>query len=214
MVYDARNQEVYALDEGSFTKATPGYVSVFSTSHTVVASVKVADRPVTATVDPVNGEVVVVNTGVPNSTTGAYPATTLNVISSLNKLTATVKVGHEGFYAIWSPSTQDFYIPCEQSNATYVLNGTTNLLLSKPLATGQYPVAAFYDPGRGEMLVVGNSNTTGTPTKTVVTLLTSANKVAGTLLLGKGPTGGGAYDPKNSDVYASDEGANELSILH
>jgi DNA-binding beta-propeller fold protein YncE len=157
---------------------------------------------------------VVTSTGLVNPKTGKFPNGTVTVVSSTNKVSATLTVGRSAYAAAWSPRTQDFYIACEGSNLTFVLNGSTFVLIGKPLATPQYAGDAVYDPGRGEIAVIGFSNLTGTPAKTIVTLISAANTVAGSLTLPTGPVGGGAYDPNNQDAYLSNGGAGSVSVIH
>ena len=165
LLYNPVNKDVDALDAGDFTKGVTktGNVSVLSSSNKIVATVKVAKLPISATLDPTSNKVFVVSSGSPNATTGKFPNGVVTVISSTNAVVATVTVGKEALVSSYDPATQDIYMPCGQSNATYVINGTTNVLVGSPIPSKQYPLVGVYDPGTKDMLVAGDSNTTGTP---------------------------------------------------
>ncbi len=209
-IYDAVDRDVYVLDEGS----AKGNVSVYGTTHKIVATIAVGVSPTFASVDPSTGTVFVTNPGHVNTTTGKYPSGTVSVISTANKLKATVTVGKESFLATYDPTTGDVYVPCVESNATYVIDATTFKLVGSAISTPQFPDVAFYLPSHQEMLIFGYSNETGTPTTTTVTVISSSNAVAATLTLPKGPVAGGVYDPKNQDGYISNEKAGSVSVLH
>ncbi|MGP8067537.1 MAG: YncE family protein [Thermoplasmata archaeon] len=215
LLYNPANKDVYALDAGYFTKGVTktGNVSVLSSSNKIVATVKVAKLPISATLDPTSNKVFVVSSGSPNATTGKFPNGVVTVISSTNAVVATVTVGKEALVSSYDPATQDIYMPCGQSNATYVINGTTNVLVGSPIPSKQYPLVGVYDPGTKDMLVAGDSNTTGTPQTTNVTVISTTNTRVTTLILGKGPVDGFAYDPSNLDAYCSNEAAATVSVI-
>lgn len=216
LLYNPANKDVYVLDAGYVTKgiAKTGNVSVLSSSNKIVATLKVAKLPISATLDPASNEVFVVSLGSPNATTRQYPNGVVSVIGPKNTVVTTVKVGKEAFLSSYDPATQDMYVPCAQSNATYVINGTTNVLVGSPIPSKQYPVVGLYDPATKDMLVIGDSNTTGKPQTTNVTVISTTNTRLTTLILGKGPVGGFAYDPTNLDAYCSNEAAATVSVIH
>jgi YVTN family beta-propeller protein len=214
-LYNTANKDLYVLDEGTVTHGSigTGNVTVLSASNKIVATIKTGVEPDFLQLDPANHDVYVTDLGKPNSTTGLYPDANLTVISTANKVATTLSVGRFAGIMAYSPKTNDLYVPCAESNKTYLVNATTNVLLTKTLATPQWPTVAVYSVVAGEVIVAGNSNFTGTPTKTDLTVISTGNAVAGTVVLGVGPVGDYAYDPTVKASYVSNEGAGTVSVL-
>ncbi len=210
MIYDPANKEVYVLDLGS--GAGTGNITAISRTNTILATVKVGVFPAIGSVDPANGDLLVLNLGAVNAITHQFPATKISVISTANRLLKTLTVGHEALSTSYSPATKDLYVPCYGSNLTYVISASTFAIVGK-LTTKQYPEVALYDPARSVMLVAGNSNATGTPVQTIVTVISSTNSIAAHLTLGKGFPGGGAYAAASSEVYVSNRGGGTVSVI-
>jgi YVTN family beta-propeller protein len=209
MVYNSADKDLYVVDSGAYpVLSKTGNVSVLSSANKIVATVKVGTFPILATVDPKNHDVYVVNTGL--SSGSKIATSSVSVISTANKVVTTVTIGKDGILPTYDPANGEIYVPCKYSNATYVINGSTNKL-AHTLATKPYPLVAFYDPGPTDMLVIEDSNST---TKTKVVVISSTDTIVTTLTLGLGPLGGGAYDPGNRDVYGSNEGSNTVSVVH
>jgi YVTN family beta-propeller protein len=216
LLYSPGTKDVYALDEGvgihGITRT--GNVSVLSTSNTIVATIKTANNPLSATAVPTSNEVYVLGAPLANVSGHKFPNGTVTVIGSNNKITTTIKVGREGVVATFDPANGDVYVPCVLSNVTDVINGTTNSLVGSPVPSKQYPGYAVYDPLHKEVLVFGDSNETGTPQPTDMTVISAANARVTTLMLGRGDVGGGVLDPTNSDGYLSNEAGNSISVVH
>ncbi|HXQ93839.1 MAG TPA: YncE family protein [Thermoplasmata archaeon] len=214
-LYNAANKDLYVLDEGVSSHGTigTGNISVLSASNKIVATIKTGINPAFLQLDPANHDVYVTDLGKQNTGTGLYPDSNLTVISTANKVATTLMVGKFAGIIAYSPKTNDLYVPCAESNTTYIVNATTNVLLSKTVATPQYPTVAVYSAVAGEVIVAGNANYTGTPTKSDLTVVSTGNIVAGTVVLGVGPLGGYAYDPTVKASYVSNEGAGTVSVL-
>ncbi len=214
-IYNPASKDLYILDLGITSKGqTPtGNVTVLRPNNTVAATIKVGAFPVFAFLDPANHDVYVSDWGVQNKTTHAYPKSTVSVISTANKVVATLHVGVQPGELAYSPKTLDIYIPCQGSNKTYVVNASTNKWTGTNLTVKQYPFIAVYDPGNGDVLVVGDSNATGTPVKTNATVISSTNKVVATLIFGLGPAGGYVYDAATKTGFVSNSGAGTVSLV-
>jgi len=214
-LYNPANKDLYILDgsTGSHGSAGTGNVTVLSAANKIVATLKVGIGPDFIQLDPANHAVYVTNLGKASTVTGLYPNATLTVITTANKVAKNLTVGRFAGILAYSPKTNDLYIPCAESNTTYIVNATTNVLLTKTLATPQWPTVAVYSAVAGEVIVAGNSNFTGTATTSDLTVISTGNAVAGTLVLGIGPFGGYAYDPTAKASYVSNEGAGTISVL-
>ncbi|HYA58044.1 MAG TPA: hypothetical protein VEH57_06245 [Thermoplasmata archaeon] len=212
-IYSPTTKDLYVLDSGVGTKTSPtGNVTVLSPANKIVATLKVGPEPLFASLDPVNHAVYVSNYGIENATTKKYSNSTVSVINTTNKVATTIKVGKQPAELGYSPKDGDLYIPCYGSNETFVVNASTNKLV-KTLTTKQFPSVAVYDSGNGDILVVGNSNETGTPVKSDIYAISSTNAVT-TLVLGLGPVGGGAFDPLTLTAFLSNSGSATVSVIH
>lgn len=214
-IYNAADKDLYILDasSGAHGSVSTGNITVLSPSNKVVTTLKTGLSSSFLQLDPANHALYVTNFGKQNTVTGVYPNSTLTVISTANKVATTLTVGRFAGIFAYSPKTNDLYIPCAESNTTYLVNATTNVVLTKTVATPQWPTVAVYSAVAGEVIVAGNSNFTGTPTKGDITVVSTGNTVAGTLVLGVGPFGGYAYDPVAKASYVSNEGAGTVSVL-
>lgn len=215
-LYNPATKDFYVLDEayGPHGPTGTGNVSVLSASNTIATTIKTGVDPSFLQLDPVNHAVYVTNFGKLNTTTNKYPNSTLTIIGTSNKVAATLKVGKMAGIIAYSPKTNDLYVPCSDSNRTYIVNATTNTLIGAGIATQQYPFVAVYDPASGDVVVVGDANFTGKAVASDLTVISTSNKVANIIVLGVGPVDGDAYDPATKVSYVTNGGAGTVSIIN
>ena len=219
MVYNSADKDVDVVDFGTSSRRGPnitGDVSVLAPTNKVVATIKVgmSPNPFINPVDPVNHDLYVVNTN-QTGNKGTYGNTTVSIISTSNKVVATVKVGKGAFVAQYDPANGDVYVESPLTNRTYVIGGTTNKLVGSPTISKGYPYFPLFDPGTGDMLVAGESTfaDSSSTAKTVVAVFSSANQLLVNLTLGEGPISSATYDPEDSGMFATNYGAGTVSVI-
>lgn len=213
-VYNPSDKDLYISDLGAtahgYTKT--GNVSVLSSANKIIKTLKVGSVPTFGTYDPSNHDVYVVNTG--NRSGSTYQNSTVSVIGTGNTIVKTIAVGKDAAIAVYDPKNSEMYVSAADSNKTYAINSSTNVVAAT-IKTTQYAGGCLYDPALGDMLAGGEStfvNSTSTA-KTIVTVIPPSNTGTSTLTLGTGPLGGAVYDPTDLGVWAVNHGTTTVTII-
>jgi len=216
MTYNPDDKDLYVSDLGETSHGVTktGNISVLSSINKIIGTVKVGEFPFFSSYDPANHDIYTVNVGV--KTNGTYPASTISVIGPSAPFTVvkTITVGKGAGVATYDPKNREMYISAPASNKTYAINSTTNAIAAT-ITTTQYATASLYDSALGDMIAVGFTtfvDTTSTA-KTVVTVIPSSNTGTSTLTLGTGAAGGVGYDPTDSGLWITNEGAKSVSVI-
>jgi DNA-binding beta-propeller fold protein YncE len=211
MVYNPNDKDLYITDFGETTKGITktGNVSVLSSANKIIATIKIGSYPTIGWYDPDNHDIYEVDTGIIVGKT--YPVSSVSIISGTS-VTKTLTVGKYAVVAQYDPKNNEMYIACPASNQTFAISNSNAIAATIP--TQQYPSAAVYDPGLGDMLAFGFSTFNGhKAADTIVTVIPSTNTGTSTVTLGMGPPAGVGYDPTNSGFFVVNGGATSVTFI-
>jgi YVTN family beta-propeller protein len=183
VAYDPANGYVYVANRFNDT------VSVLEQT-TVVATVKVGSQPMGVVYDPADQLIYVSN----------YGSDSLSLISGK---AVTGSLGGSPFNGpclmAYDPADQEVYVPNVGGTGVVVINGTT---VAGTVPTGQYPLAAVYDPLNQAVYVSNDASAAnGGSSVTVVHGMTVVATITGRF---SNPSGL-AYDPRNGYVYVGNK---------
>ena len=132
------------------------------------------------------------------TTKGISKTGNISVLTSANKITATVKIGAYPTLAFYDPANHDIYamdtgIPSKPYpvSSVSIISGTT---VSKTLTVGKYAVVAGYDPKNSEMYV-------SCPGSNLTYAITSGNAITAMVATPQYSTAA-EYDPSLGDMLA------------
>ncbi len=146
---------------------------------------------------------------VPNGQTGYVVNIGSNTVTCFNVntllVTATIPVGFGPVGMALHGTT--LYVTCNNSNAVFVIDTTTNTVVGLPIAVGTLPVGIVVTPD-GSKVYVANVNSNN-----VSVIRTSTNTVIATIPVGAGPSGL-AVTPDSSLVLVTNETSNTVSVIN
>ncbi len=200
IAYDSEDNEVYV---GSETSGGGGELYVVS-GISVVGTIPLPQGPQELLYDNTSGDLYVGGISQsPSPACGVLPGT-VSVVSGLSVL-ATLQVGCDPTALAYDPVNGNIYVPTDASSNVSVISGT-RLLGTIPVdtwgggisvdeANGNVYVGDFL---RGDIVVLSG-------TQVVERIPVGFNRSSGTAYL--------LYDKGDGEVYASDSGTNEVSII-
>jgi YVTN family beta-propeller protein len=166
-----------------------------------VANISVGGGPMGIAYDPASGEIFVANNKTDNVTV---------INDSTDRVVANIRVGAnpgdgpEG--VAYDPATGDIFVPNFGSSNVSVLNGTSNTLLSTlSAAVWQHPVGVAFDSKTGTMYLTNNTGDAVFPI--------TVHGPLGPPIRAQSPLGA-AYDPVRSEIWVTDFGASNVSIIN
>jgi len=208
-ILDPANGEVFVANFLS------GNVSVINgTLDLVTASLTVGTGPHSPAYDASSGRLFVANNG----------SNDVSVINgALNRVVATLPAGTEPESPALDTVNGELYVPNYGSGNVTVLNGSTDTRVAS-IAVGSGPASPVYDPASGDVYVPNYGS------NTVSVIYGATNTVIATVLTGTAPfspRGAGPevfsrttvpfghplYDPSNGDVYVTNAGTDNVTVI-
>ena len=179
------------------TNADSNTVSVIElATNTVIDTVAVGSRPVSAAFDPVHQRVYVSN----------YGSNTVSVIDTqTNTVTTTVSVGGGPVPPAYDTANRRVYVPNHISNDVSVINTDTNTVIAT-VPVGTRPINATYDPIHHRVYVTNRDS------DDVSVISTTSNIVIAIIPVGDRPHEG-AFDSAHDRVYVPNLDSDDVSVI-
>ena len=172
------------------TTAPPGPAPL-AASVKVHYTIPTGDMPDGGTLDTANGNVFVSNKLSDNVT----------VISASTHDHSTISVGTTPSYVVYNPDDQEVYVLNEGSGNVSIIDGATDAIAKTvSLGAGSEPVAGYFDPADGSVLVLNND----TSAKTNAWLIANETATLTKLSLDLSLSYDAVYSPASHDFYVAD----------
>jgi YVTN family beta-propeller protein len=188
----------------------PGQVSVIAVVQSVgvevIGTISVPGGPMGIAYDSIDGSVYVTDFGA---------GTVLGINGTNLTVDTTIPVGSSPTGIVFDSYDGDLYVANSGSNNVTVINGTTNATIGTGIPVGVSgagsPSAIAFDNGTHQVFVA-DSSWSGHSNMPVEVINDTHNSVVATVYVGDDPLGL-AYDPYDSDVYAANEGSDNLTVI-
>ncbi len=204
--YDGGNGNIYVAN--FYTNN----VSVISgVTNTVVANIKVGVNPVGVAYDGGNGYVYVAN----------EQSFNVSVISGVtNTVVATTPVGLFPRGVGYDSGNGDLYVANFDSDNVTVISGVTNSVVAT-LPVGAAPIGVGYDSGNGEVYVTDSGSNFVSVISTLLEVQSMVPELRALAVTGVQSITVGvgtspscvAFDRDNGDIYVTDTGTNNMSVI-
>jgi len=183
-------------------------------SLVVVAAFLIQTRPIFATPNPTNTNIIVggspdgiiVDTNTGNVYFTDSSTNNVSIISgSTNTLIGSLQVQSRSGGGAFDPINREIYIANDGSNTVSVINDTSNTIVTT-VSVGLAPVRAAYDSANQNIYVSDFSQAS------VSVINGRNNTLVGTIPVGSGPAGL-VFDPYNNEIYVANFGSTTVSVI-
>jgi YVTN family beta-propeller protein len=190
VAYDAANGEVYATHSTTANTVT----AINATSDAIVETIVVGSDPQGVAVDPLNGNVYVVNGGSNN----------VSVIDGgANQVTGSIRVGSNPTYMAIDPSNGKLFVTNYNDDTVTIIAGSSGVVLGNA-TVGLAPIGITFDPRNGDVYVVNTGpGIPSNPYGNVTVLNGSTGGFVTSIPVGACPLGA-AYDDRSGVVLVTD----------
>ncbi len=174
----------------------------------LIGNISTGGEPEGVAFDPLNGEVLVADAASAPCCSTIGNLTMIN--GTLQQVTTSVPVGEQPMSVTIDPANGELFVADRMSNDVWVLNGTTDAVMAK-VAVGSRPTAIAYDLANGMVYV---ANSAGGGTGSDIAVLNASSNSLSTTLMGYHGADGIAVDPQNDEVFVSNGGARNVTVLN